>query len=148
MYTDMNQILNKVQQAAAGELTGLSTEEALIAALVLNRPDWLDQMRYTVAQALDRIGPLWATAIPSIAQSLSDSQRADERRYSYRIEPLSDDDPQAGYQLRLFEDDKEIDGGLFRPNGEVPDQAYAEAVAAAFAWLDGRAGRSKERKAA
>lgn len=147
MHTDMSLILNKVRLAAAGELTGLSTEEALIAALVLNRPEWLDQIRYTVAQALDRIGPLWATVIPSIAQALAESQRADERRYSYRIDPVSDD-PQTGYQLRLFEDDKEIDGGLFRPNGQAPDHAYAEAVAAALAWLDGRTGRVKERTAA
>jgi len=33
----------------------LSTGEALTAALVLNRHDWLTDMDYTIAQALDRI---------------------------------------------------------------------------------------------
>ena len=33
----------------------LSTGEALTAALVLNRADWLADMDYTIAQALDRI---------------------------------------------------------------------------------------------
>ncbi|WP_448132778.1 hypothetical protein [Stenotrophomonas rhizophila] len=33
----------------------LSTGEALTAALVLNRHDWLTEMDYTIAQALDRI---------------------------------------------------------------------------------------------
>ncbi|MBO9855159.1 MULTISPECIES: hypothetical protein [Xanthomonas] len=33
----------------------LSTGEALTAALVLNRADWLAEMDYTIAQALDRI---------------------------------------------------------------------------------------------
>ncbi|MCC4603951.1 hypothetical protein [Xanthomonas campestris] len=35
----------------------LSTGEALTAALVLNRADWLAEMDYTIAQALDRIDP-------------------------------------------------------------------------------------------
>ena len=147
MHTDMNQILAKMQQAARGDLTGLSTGETLIAALVLNRTDWLDELRYTVAQALDRIGPLWASAIPSITQALADAQRAEDNRYSYHIDPVSDD-PQAGYRLRLFVDDREIDGGRFRPHGAAPEQAYAEAVAAAFAWLDSRPGRTHARVAA
>ncbi|QHG89063.1 MULTISPECIES: hypothetical protein [Xanthomonas] len=33
----------------------LSTGEALTAALVLNRADWLAEMDYTIAEALDRI---------------------------------------------------------------------------------------------
>jgi len=33
----------------------LSTGEALTAALVLNRHDWLKRMDYTIAEALDRI---------------------------------------------------------------------------------------------
>ncbi|MCC4602912.1 hypothetical protein [Xanthomonas campestris] len=33
----------------------LSTGEAITAALVLNRADWLAEMDYTIAQALDRI---------------------------------------------------------------------------------------------
>ncbi|OAX88954.1 hypothetical protein A7D16_09290 [Xanthomonas nasturtii] len=47
----------EVARAAArmGEPGPLSTGEALTAALVLNRADWLTEMDYTIAQALDRI---------------------------------------------------------------------------------------------
>ncbi|NIJ88345.1 hypothetical protein FHR49_001109 [Xanthomonas campestris] len=47
----------EVARAAArlGEPGPLSTGEALTAALVLNRHDWLAEMGYTIAQALDRI---------------------------------------------------------------------------------------------
>ncbi|NIJ79657.1 hypothetical protein [Xanthomonas cannabis] len=43
---------------AAARMKGpgpLSTGEALTAALVLNRADWLAEMDYTIAEALDRI---------------------------------------------------------------------------------------------
>ena len=47
----------EIARAAArlGEPGSLSMGEALTAALVLNRHDWLADMGYTVAQALDRI---------------------------------------------------------------------------------------------
>ncbi|MCC5043160.1 MULTISPECIES: hypothetical protein [Xanthomonas] len=47
----------EIARAAArlGEPGPLSTGEALTAALVLNRHDWLADMGYTAAQALDRI---------------------------------------------------------------------------------------------
>jgi len=38
-----------------GDTGPLSTGEALTAALVLNRHDWLKEMDYTIVQALDRI---------------------------------------------------------------------------------------------
>lgn len=38
-----------------GETGYLSTGEALTAALVLNRGDWLDRMGYTMAEAIDRV---------------------------------------------------------------------------------------------
>lgn len=38
-----------------GNTGPLSTGESLTAALVLNRHDWLAEMDYTIAQALDRI---------------------------------------------------------------------------------------------
>ncbi|SOO30401.1 conserved hypothetical protein [Xanthomonas phaseoli pv. phaseoli] len=47
----------EVARAAArmGGPGPLSTGEALTAALVLNRADWLGEMDYTIAEALDRI---------------------------------------------------------------------------------------------
>ena len=49
----------EVARAAArmGGPGPLSTGEALTAALVLNRHDWLDEMDYTIAEALDRSTP-------------------------------------------------------------------------------------------
>ncbi len=44
-----------LQAKRMGETGPLSTGEALTAALVLNRHDWLQEMDYTIAQALDRI---------------------------------------------------------------------------------------------
>lgn len=44
-----------LQAKRMGETGPLSTGEALTAALVLNRHDWLAEMDYTIAQALDRI---------------------------------------------------------------------------------------------
>lgn len=38
-----------------GDTGPLSTGESLTAALVLNRHDWLTEMGYSIAQALDRI---------------------------------------------------------------------------------------------
>ncbi|MEA9574589.1 hypothetical protein [Xanthomonas campestris] len=60
----------EIARAAArlGEPVPLSTGEALTAALVLNRHDWLADMGYTVAQALDRIDA-------DTAQHLRDAER-------------------------------------------------------------------------
>ncbi|MFB9038214.1 hypothetical protein ACULMH_02655 [Xanthomonas arboricola pv. corylina] len=54
--------------ARLGEPGPLSTGEALTAALVLNRHDWLAEMGYTIAQALDRIDS-------DTAQHLRDAER-------------------------------------------------------------------------
>ncbi|MEP9609046.1 hypothetical protein [Xanthomonas perforans] len=60
----------EIARAAArfGEPGPLSTGEALTAALVLNRHDWLAEMGYTIAQALDRIDS-------DTAQHLRDAER-------------------------------------------------------------------------
>lgn len=44
-----------LQAKRMGDPGPLSTGESLTAALVLNRHDWLAEMGYTIAQALDRI---------------------------------------------------------------------------------------------
>ncbi|MBB2756000.1 UNVERIFIED_ORG: hypothetical protein GGR68_000098 [Xanthomonas campestris] len=61
----------EVARAAAcmGGPGPLSTGEALTAALVLNRHDWLDEMDYTIAEALDRIDT-------DTVQHLRDAERA------------------------------------------------------------------------
>ncbi|CAD0337984.1 hypothetical protein [Xanthomonas hortorum] len=61
----------EVARAAArmGGPGPLSTGEALTAALVLNRHDWLAEMDYTIAEALDRIDT-------DTVQHLRDAERA------------------------------------------------------------------------
>lgn len=48
-------LMQKVRDAADGGIGVLSTGEALSVSLVLNRPDWLRAMGYTLAEAIDRI---------------------------------------------------------------------------------------------
>lgn len=73
--SDLEHIVMKSRDAAAGGRGVLSTGEALAAALVLNRPDWLAEMGYTIAEALQRIGPEWVALIPQAAKAL---ERANE----------------------------------------------------------------------
>ncbi|WP_129468844.1 MULTISPECIES: hypothetical protein [Mesorhizobium] len=36
----------------------------------LNRRDWLAEMNYTLAEAIERVGPVWLTLIPKAAREL------------------------------------------------------------------------------
>ena len=36
-----------------------STGEKLAVALVLNKPEWIAETNYTLAEAIDRVGPEW-----------------------------------------------------------------------------------------
>lgn len=66
--TALAQIISKSRDAyKANSATTLSAGEAVAAALVLNRPDWLAKMGYTLAEAIERIGPEWARLIPAAA---------------------------------------------------------------------------------
>lgn len=64
-----DQMLEVCRQAAKADVWGvLSTGEALAAALVLDKPEVLASMHYTIPEALARIGPTWAARIPEVAQ--------------------------------------------------------------------------------
>jgi len=53
---NLDRVIQVALSAKRMDDTGpLSTGESLTAALVLNRHDWLADMGYTIAQALDRI---------------------------------------------------------------------------------------------
>ena len=52
-----------------------STGEKCGVALVLNRGDWLEEMGYTIAGAIERIGAGWVAMIPAIVVQL-ESDRA------------------------------------------------------------------------
>lgn len=61
----LEHLMRAVRHAAAANGPGvLSPGEALAAALVLNRADWLEEMGYTLAQALGRIDEGDADLIP------------------------------------------------------------------------------------
>ena len=53
----------------------LSTGERLVVALILNRPDWLAQMDYTIAEAIERVGPEWVRMIPAAAKQFERDRR-------------------------------------------------------------------------
>ncbi len=66
----LQQIISKSRDAKEGGFGVLSTGEKLAAALVLNRPDWLASMNYTLAEAIERVGMDWLALIPEAARVL------------------------------------------------------------------------------
>jgi hypothetical protein len=51
-----------------------STGEKLAVALVLNRADWLDEIQYTIAEAIERSGAEWVAIIPQVARQLAEEE--------------------------------------------------------------------------
>lgn len=43
---------------------------------MLNRPDWLAEMNYTLTEAIERVGPEWLSLIPEAARALEYEERA------------------------------------------------------------------------
>lgn len=64
----MSTLIEAARRAAAGEFGVLSTGEKLGAALALNRSDWLQEMEYSIPEALGRVGPEWAAQLPAVAR--------------------------------------------------------------------------------
>ena len=68
-------LLRKSRDAKLGghaAWTVQSTGEKVAVALVLNRPDWLFECKYSLAEAIDRAGPEWVRIIPKVARQLED----------------------------------------------------------------------------
>jgi hypothetical protein len=73
---EFQQMLSKARDALRGgrdAWAAQSTGEKLAVALVLNRADWLEEMNYTIAEAIGRIGVDWASAVPDVARALRDT---------------------------------------------------------------------------
>jgi hypothetical protein len=51
-----------------------STGEKVAVALVLNRADWLTEMQYTIAEAIERSGVEWVAIIPQVARQLAEEE--------------------------------------------------------------------------
>lgn len=51
-----------------------STGERVAVALVLNRADWLAEIDYSIAQALERSGVEWVSIIPQVARRLAEEE--------------------------------------------------------------------------
>jgi hypothetical protein len=49
-----------------------STGERVAVALVLSRADWLAEIDYSIAEAMERAGPEWVAIIPQVARQLAD----------------------------------------------------------------------------
>lgn len=67
----LKQIIDKSRTAKRGHFGVLSTGEKLAAALVLNRADLLAEAGYSMAEAIDRVGPDWLARIPEAARQLT-----------------------------------------------------------------------------
>ena len=71
-------LLHKAREAlrddAAWFVQSTGERLAVAVALVLNRADWLQQMEYSIAEAFERIGPNWVSAIPQVAKLLASEQ--------------------------------------------------------------------------
>lgn len=80
-------MLDIVQQAVHYGIGSMSLGEALIAALVLDRSDWLRERGHSIAEALDRIGPHWATRLSTVARQFHAEAPRTRRRFSFEIVP-------------------------------------------------------------
>jgi hypothetical protein len=72
-----NHLLNKASQAmrcGRSAWAVQSTGEKVAVALVLNRADWLEELGYTIAEAIERAGQEWVTMIPKIARQLAEEE--------------------------------------------------------------------------
>ena len=75
--SELDHIIRKARDAKRGGWGVQSTGENLASALVLNRPDWIAAMDYTLAEAIDRVGPEWLALIPTAERTLRDEADAD-----------------------------------------------------------------------
>ena len=74
MTSEYQHLLRKARDAKRGGVNSWSvqsTGEKVAVALALNKPEWLAQMDYTLAEAIDRSGA-WIGIIPKVARELAE----------------------------------------------------------------------------
>ncbi|MBT2327007.1 hypothetical protein J7E62_32465 [Variovorax paradoxus] len=47
-----------------------SPSEQVAVALILNRPDWLAAIGYTLCEAIERLSPMWRELVPVVERQL------------------------------------------------------------------------------
>jgi hypothetical protein len=75
MYQEYEHLLRKARDAKQGGHSAWavqSTGEKVAVALVLNRADWLAEVDYTFAEAIERSGSGWVFIIPKVARQLAE----------------------------------------------------------------------------
>ncbi|MFT0850605.1 hypothetical protein VRY85_07465 [Achromobacter sp. F4_2707] len=133
-----SRMLNIAQEAALHGIGAMSLGEALTAALVLNRCDWLHERGYSIAEALDRIGPEWTARLREIERQFYDEVTQARLRFNFEI--CSHPTDTGCFTLRLLEGSKEVGGGKFSTHGRATQftdeqSAYDEALATGRSWL-------------
>ncbi len=71
---EYEQLLRKARDAKRGGIDAWSvqsTGEKVAVALVLNKPEWLAEMKYTLAEAIERSAS-WLGAVVKVARELAD----------------------------------------------------------------------------
>jgi hypothetical protein len=51
-----------------------STGERVAVALVLDRADWLAELDYSIAEAIERSGSEWVAIIPQVARQIAEEE--------------------------------------------------------------------------
>lgn len=70
-------LLGKARDAKRGGKAAWScqsTGEKVAVALVLNRPEWLASMNYTIVEAIERAGSTWVALMPEVVRQLEQSE--------------------------------------------------------------------------
>jgi hypothetical protein len=86
--TDLAHLVGKARDAVRVGIGGLSAGEKLAVALILDRPDWLAELKCTIAEAIERVGPDWLRLIPAVARQLN--RERDEAAYAAAEKTRSD----------------------------------------------------------
>jgi len=71
--SEFTHFLEKARDAKTGGHSAWcvqSTGEKVAVALALNRADWLQEVGYTIPEAIERTGQEWVNLIPKIAKIL------------------------------------------------------------------------------
>jgi hypothetical protein len=77
MNARYDHLLRKSQDAKRGGREAWavqSTGECVAVALALNRADWLAELDYSIAEAIECSGSEWAAFIPQVARQIAEEE--------------------------------------------------------------------------